>query len=107
MIEFLSFKQMISIPALIVFYYLGAVFLPIAVWFFCSWLLNKIDPSDSWVSQGKTLFHDSLCRKQKIIVSILFAFSFLLAELFWRIMFEFLIAFMQMRETLLQLSTIP
>ena len=43
----------------------------------------------------------SLNKKQQIKLVTLFIFCFLFMELFWRMLFEFLIAYMQIRDALL------
>ena len=40
--DFLTFKTFISPIALIVFYYMGAIVMPIFGWFFSRWLMKKI-----------------------------------------------------------------
>ena len=85
-----------------VFYYLGALILPIAMWLVFKWLIRKYELLGAVVKNGKELVWQSLSLKQKIIFIALFVMAFLFMELFWRMMFEFLIAYMQMRDALLQ-----
>ena len=40
--DFLTFKTFISPLALIIFYYMGAIVMPIFGWFFSRWLMKKI-----------------------------------------------------------------
>ena len=101
--DFLTFKTFISTEALIIFYYLGALILPIGLWFLITWLIRKYRLLNTAYENGKELLWKSLSRKQQIKLVAFFVISFLFMELFWRMLFEFLIAYMQMRDALLQL----
>lgn len=100
--DFLTFKTFISTEALIIFYYLGALILPIGLWLLLTWLIGKYRLLNTVYEDGKELLWKSLSRKQQTKFVALFIISFLFMELFWRMLFEFLIAYMQMRDALLQ-----
>ena len=100
--DFLTFKTFISTEALIIFYYLGALILPIGLWLLLTWLVRKYRLINTAYENGKELLWKSLSRKQQTKLVFLFIISFLFMELFWRMLFEFLIAYMQMRDALLQ-----
>jgi len=100
--DFLTFKTFISTEALIIFYYLGALILPIGLWLLLTWLIRKYRLLNTAYENGKELLWKSLNRKQQIKFIAFFVISFLFMELFWRMLFEFLIAYMQMRDALLQ-----
>ena len=100
--DFLTFKTFISTEALIVFYYLGALILPIGLWLLLTWLIRKYKLLNTTYKNGKKLLWKSLNRKQQTKFVAFFIISFLFMELFWRMLFEFLIAYMQMRDALLQ-----
>jgi hypothetical protein len=100
--DFLTFKSFISTEVLIIFYYIGAVILPVCVWFLVAWLIRKYSLVDAAYKKGKETIWKSLNRKQQTMLIILFISFFLFMELFWRMLFEFLIAYMQMRDALLQ-----
>ena len=100
--DFLTFKTFISTEALIIFYYLGALILPICLWLLLTWLIRKYRLINTAYENGKELLWKSLSRKQQTKLVSLFIISFLFMELFWRMLFEFLIAYMQMRDALLQ-----
>ncbi|MBF6058800.1 MULTISPECIES: DUF4282 domain-containing protein [Thiomicrorhabdus] len=100
--DFLSFKRLISIEALIVFYYFGAIVLPI----FIVWVLNylrrklaieQVEQIKATISPFVQLLGAKLNFWKWWLLGIV---AFLFAELFWRLLFEFLIAFMQMRDAL-------
>ena len=100
--DFLTFKSFISTEVLIIFYYIGAVLLPIGIWVLLSWLIRKYRLLNTAYENGKKLIWKSLNRKQQTWFVLFFITSFLFMELFWRMMFEFLIAYMQIRDALLQ-----
>ena len=100
--DFLTFKRFISTEALIIFYYLGALILPIGMWLLLTWLIRKYRLLNTAYENGKELLWKSLSRKQQTRFVAFFVISFLFMELFWRMLFEFLIAYMQMRDALLQ-----
>lgn len=101
--DFLSFKTFISTEALIGFYYLGAIILPVFSWLFINWLIAKYELLNSSYKNGKKLLWKSLSKKQQTTFVIFFIIAFLFMELFWRMLFEFLIAYMQIRDALFQL----
>lgn len=99
--DFLTFNQFISTEVLITFYYLGAIVIPIGLWVAIKKLIHKYDFLNSGFETGKTLFWKSLNNKQQLKLSFILVICFLFMQLFWRMLFEFLIAYMQIREALL------
>lgn len=100
--DFLTFKTFISTETLIIFYYLGALILPIGSWRLLTRLIRKYRLLNTAYENGKELLWRSLGRKQQTKLVTLFIIASLFMELFWRMLFEFLIAYMQMRDALLQ-----
>lgn len=100
--DFLTFKSFISTEALIIFYYLGAIILPVGIWFLLAWLIRKYSLLNSAYENGKEIIWKSLNKKQQSKFVVFFISLFLFMELFWRMLFEFLIAYMQIRDALLQ-----
>ena len=98
--DFLTFDSLISIPVLITLYYIGAVICPFVMWRCMRWLLQKYPLIESLHTQGRALAWGQLPNDKKWKLVMLFAVMFIMAELFWRMMFEFLIAFIQMRDAL-------
>ncbi|WP_040727225.1 DUF4282 domain-containing protein [Thiomicrorhabdus sp. Kp2] len=102
--DFLTFHTLISIEVLIAFYYLGAVVIPLSILWVMVWLkqliVNKVGDIQEVIDTGTQAVSNSLSRSSKIKWILLFTTSFVFAELFWRLLFEFLIAFMQMRDAL-------
>jgi len=102
--DFLTFKNFISTEVLIIFYYLGALILPIGIWLLFTWLIRKYRLLNTAYENGKEIIWKSLNKKQQAKLVVFFVTSFLFMELFWRMFFEFLIAYMQMRDALLQIQ---
>jgi len=89
--DFLTFESFISIKILIVLYYAGALFIPILLWYKRHLLSKIID----------VLIHSTPVTSTRLILgSMIF---FILLELGWRMMFEMLIGYFQMRDYLQQL----
>ena len=85
-----------------VFYYIGAIILPVGAWYFVTWLMRKYEFANVAYEKGKETFWKTLNKKQKYLLIMFFIAGFLFMELFWRMLFEFLIAYMQIRDALLQ-----
>ncbi|HHB93543.1 MAG TPA: DUF4282 domain-containing protein [Campylobacterales bacterium] len=100
MLDFLTFKTFISPIALIVFYYMGAIIMPLFIWFFSRWIMKKIVVIEQSYQKAKSLAWSSLSLKYKIVFVILFIVSFMFMQLLWRMAFEFLIAYIQIREVM-------
>ena len=99
--DFLTFKTFISTEVLIIFYYIGALILPIGLWILLTWLVRKYRFLDTAYESGKEMIWKSLTKKQQTRLVSFFITAFLFMELFWRMLFEFLIAYMQMRDALI------
>ena len=89
--DFLTFESFISIKVLIVIYYAGAFFIPMILWYKRQ-LISKI---------MDVLLHSAPITVTRLILwSVIF---FILLELGWRMMFEMLIGYFQMRDYLQQM----
>lgn len=100
--DFLTFKSFISTDVLIIFYYLGAFILPTVIWLLLTWLIRKYRLLNTAYEGEKGIVWKSLNKKQQTKFVAFFVTSFLFMELIWRMFFEFLIAYMQIRDALLQ-----
>lgn len=100
--DFLTFKRFISIDVLIAFYYLGAIVLPVAAWFFGLWFIRKYNGARLLYQQAVVKVWQALSQKQKVALVAFFIISLLMMEVFWRMLIEFLVAYMQMRDALVQ-----
>ena len=88
--DILSFKTFISPYMLYVFYYMGAVLVPLVmlkysykIYAFLKIDINKIIP-----------------KEYKLKVYSISILMFIFLEILWRMMFEFLIAYLQIRDAL-------
>lgn len=89
-IDFLTFKSFISYNMLFVFYYLGAIGVPFFVFFY----------TKKFYKYPKDTLDPLINKEYKIKLFTLFIALFIFMEIIWRMMFEFLIAFLQMRDAL-------
>jgi len=129
MLDYLQFKTFIAEDVLTVFYILCALLLPVVTWFWLQWVLKRCagllrlyraHKQSLLLSlvlllldkllflrkrHAKSLSWSSLKTQQKIKLIVVFLLLVGLAEIFLRLMFEYLIAFMQMRESLQVLSS--
>lgn len=101
---FLTFRSFISPVALFAFYYLGAVAIPFLSWFLSAWLWRRyaVLPLATHALRGLT--RALTRRRDRWLFLILSVAMFLLMELLWRMMFEFLMAYLQIRDALLTLT---
>jgi len=126
MLDFIQFKFFIAQDVLTIFYILSSILLPIVCWYSLLWVLRRylillklykgIKNSVTialitWIMQKIRFFQkridtkitwNSLTGIQKLKLVALFLFIVLLSEIFLRLIFEFLIAFMQMHEALVK-----
>jgi hypothetical protein len=98
--DFLIFDSFISIPVLIGFYMVGAVLCPFVMWRCLGCMFTKFSLVEITYLHGFFFICELLPVKQKVKVLLLFIAAFLLAEIFWRMLFEFLIGYMQMHDAL-------
>lgn len=99
--DFLTFQAFIT-PALLIWaYYMGAILMPIASWYLAKWIqtsyFSKISASIKEEIQAHTT------AKQRFIVYTAFIICFFCMEIFWRVMFEFFIAYFDMHDALMKL----
>lgn len=80
-LDLLTFKTLISKQMLFIFYYIGAILVPLLVYKYTSQIYKPMK------NKAPKIF-------------ILFIGLFVFMEILWRMMFEFLIAFLQIRDAL-------
>lgn len=81
LLDILTFKTMISKQMLFIFYYFGAILVPLLVYKYTSQIYRPMK------NKAPKIF-------------VLFVAIFIFIEILWRMMFEFLIAFLQIRDAL-------
>ena len=99
MYDFLTFKTFISDKVLIFFYYLFAIGIPITILFF----KNRIFETTLFKNIFPVLkeySYDKLDKKQKQYLIITCIMCFIMCEILLRMFFEFLIAYIQIRNSL-------
>ena len=104
-IDFLTFRSFISPHVLVVCYYIVALGVPVGSWFFARRIKRKYWVVSDIYESSKTTIFNITRTKDRMLFYVLFALLFFCMEIMWRMIFEFLIAYLQMREALLELAT--
>jgi hypothetical protein len=95
LVDFLSFRAFLSPAVLMGFYYLGAVVMPVAAWLFALWLRRRFVALQRAEAQGKALLLQLTRARERWLIGALFGAMFLMMEIFWRMLFEYLIGFIR------------
>ena len=101
LLDILTFRTFLAPYALPFFYYLGALGVPFAAWGLLVWLRRRYGRLDQAIQTGGGIAPPETRRRGRGLVLPPFLRPFLFMELMWRLLFEYLIAFLQMREALL------
>ena len=120
--DFIQFKLFIAQDVLIIFYIIMVIALPIFSWYWLSWIVRRYavvlrlykETKQSliisfilWLVRRINFFQDkieqklswhSLSKTQKLKFISIFILIVAFSELFLRLLFEYLIAYMQMHE---------
>lgn len=101
--ELATFRRFVSPSLLVVFYYLGALLAPIIGLFILRQLTRRADQIEV---PGEIMGRDvrPLWSRSVTAMRVMAVLAFVFFELFWRMMFEFLLAYFQMRDALLVLG---
>ncbi len=105
--DFLSFRLLISPAVLLVFYYLGAVAVPLAIYYYFQKASKAVDQTPLSAHKGylkETLQQSATVQKYKGRIITFSVIAFIFLELLWRMLFEFLIAYYQMHNALIKIS---
>jgi len=102
--DLITFKSFISTEVLIILYYICSLMLPLVIWGLVNWLNRKYKLLNIPEEYAEVIKWKSLNAKQKIKFSVFLIVAFVFLELFLRVLFEFLIGYMQMRDALLLLK---
>lgn len=100
--DFLSFKTFITPTLLILVYYIGAVLIPLLSWYLARWIKRSYFSELSVQIKESVQTHTT--SKQRFIVLLAFLIAFLCMEIFWRVIFEFLIAYFNMHDALMKIN---
>ncbi len=98
--DFLEFKRFITPDVLIACYSCGAVLMPLLLWLTRGWLLRRLG-----LLETRKRLIERLGRRNRLLLTLAMIAVFLAMELAWRMMFETMIAYFQMRDYLQMLST--
>jgi len=97
--DILSFNTFVTQDVLIFFYYIGAVVIPIALYFFKDYLIKHI----SLVKSGYEKlyeFYSSFSSNEKKVFWFVVISLFLCMELCWRMIFEAMVGYFDMHDYL-------
>jgi len=101
--EFLTFQTFITPTLLIVLYYIGALLIPVVSWYLAMWIKKTYSTDIS--KKIKEEIHTRTTSKQRLFIYGVFFLCFLCMEIFWRVMFEFFIAYFDMHDALMKLRS--
>jgi len=100
MIDFLTFHTFISAYVLIALYTFSAFVLPFVIWYMLKRLSIKFKLFQLNCDNIKSISWSLLNHKQRMGLVAAYICILLGVEIIWRMMFEFLIAYMQIRDAL-------
>jgi len=95
--DFLTFQTFITPSLLIFIYYIGAILIPYIGWYITKWIQR------SYFSEISKNLKETITTKQRVIIYTIFILCFICMEIFWRIIFEFFIAYFNMHDALMKL----
>ena len=96
--DFLTFQTFITPTFLILFYYIGAIVIPFVSYFLAKWIKS------SYFKDVTSEIKNNISRKQYFYVLCIALLCFFCMELFWRVLFEFFIAYFDMHDALMKLN---
>jgi len=98
--DFLSFQTFITPSLLIMMYYVGVLLIPVLCFYVTFRIKTTYLPDISHTEKSV------LTPKQRVIFFIIFFFMLLFMEMFWRVIFEFFIAYFDMHDALMKINSI-
>ena len=104
LMEFLTFRRFVSFPVLLVWYYLGALGIPLLSWYVAIRIKRKYWIVSEAGEMGQQLIREHLRPRDQAALIALILFLFLSMETMWRVLFEYLIGYLQMRDALMSLT---
>ncbi len=99
LLDFLNFNVFVSPCILKTLYFLGAAILPVVGWR----ALQKARSRHPGVEAFFSAANSAAGTRVRFLRWVIFAFAVICAEMLWRIIFEYLIAYLQMRDALIKL----
>jgi len=98
MIEFLTFETFLTPIFLIILYYVGAIVIPLLSYVMAKWIKH------SYFDDISCELKKYLSIKQRAVIILIALLCFICMEIFWRMMFEFFIAYFDMHDALIKLT---
>ncbi|MDO9508039.1 MAG: DUF4282 domain-containing protein [Thermovirgaceae bacterium] len=99
LLDFLNFDVFVSPGILKALYFIGALVLPLLGWF----VLQKARSRYPGVEAFFSAANSTTGTRFRFLRWLFFAFAIICAETLWRIIFEYLVAYLQMRDALMKL----
>ena len=96
--DFLTSQTFITPTLLLIIYYIGALIIPVLGWYFTLWVKK------AYLSDVSKAIKDHTTPKQRFILFMIFLITLFCMEIFWRVMFEFFIAYFDMHDALMKLN---
>jgi hypothetical protein len=100
--DFIRFRIFVTPYFLVAVYYLGALGVPFFAWYI-AFRLKKKEPE--WLAAASRSAWSVKVMPYKARIVTIGLVLFLLMELFWRMMFEAMLAYFQIREAMMILSS--
>lgn len=97
--DFLTFQTFVTPTLLVILYYLGAFVIPFVSYFIAKWIHS------SYFNNVGSEMKKNLTLKQHVILLSMMILCFLCIEVFWRVIFEFFIAYFDMHDALMKLNS--
>ncbi len=105
MSDFVTFRTFITPGILLFGYYFGAAVMPVGFWAFWRWVGHRYPIlADLWAG-GKDASRRLTTRRQRVWILAAAITGFVCMEVVWRMMFETMIAYFQMRDALMKLAS--
>lgn len=101
--DILSFNSFITQDVLIFFYYIGAIVIPVALYYFRDYIIKKI-PLFKTANDTVKDFYISLSATEQKVFWVTFITLFLCMELCWRMIFEAMIGYFDMHDYLHEIA---
>ena len=96
--DFLTFKTFLTPTLLLIIYYFGAIVIPVVSYSIAKWIKS------SYFKKQNSDIDIAMTPKQKRIIISIALLCLLCMEVFWRVLFEFFIAYFDMHDVLMQLN---
>lgn len=99
--DFLVFKFFISPYVLIIFYYIGAILIPFISYSIIYYIKKKYWLATETIDAVKSTVTQMTSNKFRLGFVFVFILTLIFFEIIWRMMIEFLIAYLQIRDALI------